>query len=834
MSEERYGKDRIKKGLLHFLLGKAFSSLASFFAMILVIRSLSVEDFGAYSVLIAFVEILTALSGFGFAHVLMRYVPELYLQHFRLALRGLIISAVTWRSCLLVTASILAFIFSENLVPLVGLSNQVLAFEVFLLVVVLRSTTYFLSQILESTLHQGPNQLAFSIGALSRLLGMGYLLLHGRTDLLDVIWVEALSDGLSLLVVFIGVLLVVGQQNKTDSHEGDRNWLHDNFSKLARFAMSGYAQNLAILPYGGPSNRLLAGHFLGSVPLANFGIAQSLYEYVKRYLPAQLLIGMIRPIVIARYCESRDFSVAANICNRVFQINILLIGWIFSMLIASGVEVFQWISAGKYGLNAAILFGLMLAVLLLETQRQQLELLCQTVEQYKQLIPSNFLLSSSLLLSILLIPFYGAIAIPVVSILGLIVANFFVKWRLKLNGYIFRHDWPFTIKIIVLVLVSGGFGYVVKNIGMPWWIALLSAALAYLMVSFFLGIRVALSFARTLTRSDKSTIPSVDSSAEYNSTKIAFGILSSKNSTSAVEEIARFVFPHSVYVHHDFSKQPNFCPSGENVHVLRDPVRTAWGDWSLVAATHLLMKAALADPSITHFQLLSEACLPVKPISEFEDYLRVKKPDFMLDVASLNDASLNVSHGWRYFSNNIYIRRLLRKACFLVIGESGNYQQIASVNCQFETPSPIGVDWGKKLISKLIIKIFSSDFEENLQSLGLKESAIGSQWFGASRRGASWLLASQSSFSGFSKYSEHCHIPDEFYFQTLIWNARLFGLPLSIMPSNHFTSWKSCSTGPDILTEKDFQDIRNSGRFFARKFDIDHATHVRAKVLAGL
>jgi len=43
-------------------------------------------------------------------------------------------------------------------------------------------------------------------------------------------------------------------------------------------------------------------------------------------------------------------------------------------------------------------------------------------------------------------------------------------------------------------------------------------------------------------------------------------------------------------------------------------LKTEWGRISLVQASLALLKAALADESLTHFALLSESCLPVQPL----------------------------------------------------------------------------------------------------------------------------------------------------------------------------------------------------------------------------
>lgn len=42
-------------------------------------------------------------------------------------------------------------------------------------------------------------------------------------------------------------------------------------------------------------------------------------------------------------------------------------------------------------------------------------------------------------------------------------------------------------------------------------------------------------------------------------------------------------------------------------------MQTEWGSYSLVAATRILIKAALEDPLNQRFQLLCESSIPVRP-----------------------------------------------------------------------------------------------------------------------------------------------------------------------------------------------------------------------------
>lgn len=833
---DRYGKERIKRGLLHFVFGKGISSIAGFLVMVLVVRALPIEAFAAYSVLIAFVELLTALSGLGLVHLLIRYVPELYSKYYKTALRQLVSNAVALRTGVLLAVAMTAWLFADELTPIVGLTTQLAAFKVFLLVVVLRSSTHFLALVLESTLHQGLTQAAFSVAALARLTGMTFLLLRGDVQLVDVIWVEAISDGTGLLIVAFGVIRIIGARVvDTRTPKDDCYWLRDNLRELGRFALAGYLQHLAIMPYGGNTNRLVGGHLLSVGALANFGFAQSLYDYVKRYLPAQLLVGLIRPIVVARYCEHRHFADAARICSHVVQINILLIGSAIAILAVGGSEALGWLSAGKYGADAASILAVLFLVLLLETQRQQLDLLVQTAEQYRLLIPSNILLSCSVFVAIGMLPSLGAIAFPLANSLSLLFANAWVQHRMSALGYHFHHDWLGSFKTVLVLLFSVLVGLALKKANLPWFLAVPATITIYGVLGFVFCGEMVLTFVHELTRKAHKQLPELNLAPVASKPRIAFGVLSSKQSSNAIDEIAAAVFPHPVYVHHDFSKQPDFSPTAGNIRVLPDPVATAWGNWSLVEASFRLMKAALEDQAVTHFQLLSEACLPVRNISEFEDFLVNEQPDVMMDIHPLKAEDALYSHGWRYLTNKGFTLRVLRRASIWIWGKSNRYNVVCSVNLRQPDNHPSGIiaailQWA----GRLIIQVYSRLFQEKLSRFGLKELAIGGQWFGASRRAMIWLVSARVRLDYFTKYFELCHIPDESYIHTLVLNAQLDLLPLRVFPSNHAMCWKTCGTGPDLLGDSEIPQIRVTGKFFARKFPLEAKSTVRQQILGHL
>ncbi|MFN5047453.1 beta-1,6-N-acetylglucosaminyltransferase [Roseateles sp.] len=825
-----YSGSRVRRGLWHFLLGKGVSSLAGLAAMLLVVRELAVAEFAAYSVLVALVEIVTALTGLGLSHVVLRYVPELFAAAEVRALRGLVLRAFGLRLLLLLAAVAVVLLDVPGFAALAGVGGWPDAFGLFLVLLVLRISAHFISQVLESTLHQAVAQLAFSLGALVRLVALLALLAGGQLDLQAVIYAEIIADGVSLAVLLGGTWRVL--QAPTGALSG--RWALDHWRRLARFAMAGYFQHLAILPYGGHTNRIVGGHLLATGAMAAYGFAQSLYEYAKRYLPAQLLVGLVRPVVIARYSESKDFSQAARLCQQVLQLNILLICALLVPLLIAGAPLLLALSAGKYGSEANWVLLALALVLLLETQRQQLELLAQTLERYELLLPTNVLLASSVLIALLLVGELGAVAFPLANALGLAVANSRVRLGLRRINAEFRHDWLGSLATLGLLALAVAVGRLLIWLGVDWWLGSSAGLLVYCGIAWCWRRSELLHFYRALVRGQSAGLPPLPAAAADATPRIAFGLLSYRPEAQAtVAEIARLVHPHPLFVHHDFSKGHAFSCSVPNVRVLPSPVETAWGNWSLVAASFALMEAALADEGVTHFQLLSEACLPIRPITELVQHLQTTRPAAMVDCLRVSDARTFVSHGWRYVPGGLWGRRVSRRLSVWAWGRDPGHEQIAGVNLIVSGPSDQGWRKVRQGLSLWLLGVLHWWTGERLRRLGLNHLAIGGQWLGMERRMAVWLLQVRQSCPDLVAHFQQSHIPDEAFFQTLISHAAEQGRPQVVMqPGSHAMSWAGNGTGPDVIGTANLAAVLASERFFARKFAMNLDDMARCHVVA--
>jgi O-antigen/teichoic acid export membrane protein len=295
--------------------------------------------------------------------------------------------------------------------------------------------------------------------------------------LTTLLWIEGITDLLALLLLTHSLCSTLRPSGDT-SGETRNTWLRDNIHRLVRFGAISYGQHLAILPYGSSPNRLVAGHYLVSAELAAFGFAQTIADLLRRYLPTQLLAGILRPVLIAQYSKSNDFKALARVTSLSFKINITLLGLFLAGIVVSGAPALLLLTGNKYGLSAAILLAGFVLVLLAETNRGLLDIVLQATERNEVLLISNLLLSASLLFAIPLFATVGSLAIVAANLVGLMLTNALIVVWLKHCGFSWRADYRGLLGIAISITIAIALGTLLKTVA-PWWAALLATLSAY-------------------------------------------------------------------------------------------------------------------------------------------------------------------------------------------------------------------------------------------------------------------------------------------------------------------------------------------------------------------
>ena len=134
--QHSYSIDRLHRGTLHFLAGKAGSAALSFAAFVLVARLLVPADYAYYVAALAVVEVGLAFASFGLDWVAVRYLPEYRVCAPERELRRFVLRLGSLQAAIFLAFGVIMALASGNIAALLGIPAartvlQIYAFYLF-------------------------------------------------------------------------------------------------------------------------------------------------------------------------------------------------------------------------------------------------------------------------------------------------------------------------------------------------------------------------------------------------------------------------------------------------------------------------------------------------------------------------------------------------------------------------------------------------------------------------------------------------------------------------------------------------------------------------------
>ena len=214
-------------------------------------------------------------------------------------------------------------------------------------------------------------------------------------------------------------------------------------------------------------------------------------------------------------------------------------------------------------------------------------------------------------------------------------------------------------------------------------------------------------------------------------------------------------------------------------------INVMWGGDSQIKAELILLKEARLRNKYKYYHLITGQDYPIVDIHEILSFYDNKKEIEFINFSS-NEFSETQMHRTKYYW-------LLRNRC-------GRDNAL-----------------GKSIQHALIIlqKILRIDRNKKC-NLELK---VGSAYFDITDSLAEWIIENEYKIMGIFRNSS---CGDECFLQTLVYNSKFMNnVFLDEKGTNHrYIDWKgSKNAGPRILNESDYDNIKKSDCFFARKID---------------
>lgn len=498
-----YGLAQARRGLFHFGLGKAVSALLGVALLVLTVRVTDMSVFGSLASLLAIVEIFYLVSGLGLSYHAQRLVPELRARAPKRQIRreiGLMLFRRAWLGLAFAVPLALAMPWW---LPVLGIELSGGQRAAFVAMVLLGVMYRLADELLQSLMLQGWLQLQV-VGRNLLKLGVmaGALLVSTPVDLSLLLGIECLVALMSIALSLRILTLELRAQAKEDDADipMDHGWGP---------ALQYYGAQVLAQAYGPSAMKLVVSAALGTAAAALFSVAHQAVEMVRNYSPAFLLAGWVRPLMVARYLESRRAAAIAPLSALVCNISLMGLLPLLAISAVFGEPIANMLGGLRY-LAAADLFAPLVAAVCVQALRTVLGMVCITLQQ-----PSAMMRATAV--GIIALPAAAASA-AVFGVAGVAwtCAASEVAWVLMVRWRLARHapSTPFVdvrglLKLAVLTVAAWlALAVAAAYVPGPSWLWLVWSvlvALVMLLLPWKLGIFTAqhMDWMRRMLKGDR-------------------------------------------------------------------------------------------------------------------------------------------------------------------------------------------------------------------------------------------------------------------------------------------------------------------------------------------
>lgn len=356
MTNSHYNSHNVRRSLIHFAFGKTSSVILSILLLLVVVRVLSVQDYGIYIVMLAMLELVQLGSNVGVLSAAQRYIPEARVKNQGQALFKLVASLTAIRIVTLSIACLILYYCMPMVAKFLDASNYVSILRFYLVVILIEGVARYFDIVFDSLLLQGYAQISLIMRSGFRLLGVLFLPAVIGAEFSLQLWVRVECWASLIAVTFSLILLTKYCYSVLKKFPGnEKSW---SISRIVKYVGPIYLAQIIVLGYGPDIIKIIIQKVLGSVEVGAFGFAASLVGMLQRYLPIFLLLGMLRPLFVAipRTDSEKHKEKVNELANLVFKLSLFTLLPLVSAMLLYRHEIIHLLSGGKFSQAADFLY----------------------------------------------------------------------------------------------------------------------------------------------------------------------------------------------------------------------------------------------------------------------------------------------------------------------------------------------------------------------------------------------------------------------------------------------------------------------------------------------
>lgn len=365
MTQNPYGQERVRKGVGHYVTGRAFAAVASMIVVLLLVRLMTVQDYGVFVTATGAATILVMLSVCGLDRVILKFVPEGRLQATPRDLSRFLLRLISMRMGAAIAFIVPVCAAQEWLLPKlqIPVSNGVLLATVSY--ALMFAFTDFAVYCLQALMLQKQLRLSVSIAWLIRLAAVGFLMLtHGKVDSLSILWIWAAAECVAALILLAPLLKIIQQGRGINRNDADSTRWPPKNAALRNLAISNFLSTLVGIPWQPYALRTLAAALLPANQVAAYGFYQILIERIRGYLPVYFFASLTEPLMAAHLATKGQRQEALDYMSLLIQFSVWMLAPLVTLFLCLGDPVLGMLAGGKYRDFSPLLAVLLCQVLL--------------------------------------------------------------------------------------------------------------------------------------------------------------------------------------------------------------------------------------------------------------------------------------------------------------------------------------------------------------------------------------------------------------------------------------------------------------------------------------
>ena len=420
-----YNSGKARRSLIDTVAYRALSQLATVLSYVIMVRAMPKTDFGVYSLLYAFIPVVSTVASLGLESVLRRYQPE-YLRAGNTNGAAWLQRFVSWTRLAANIGVIGLVLLTWNYVaPIFKLTDYRFAFATFSLLILLHfQSRIFQLSLASHMLHR------FSVGSIA-VLSFAKLVIYGLFVLFDnltlekAILADTIGYGLSFLVLRIAHWRYAAPASSPEKYRPPP----EERKRLVRYGLFNNFNDAGVLLLYSTADNFFIAAFIDPISVGIYSFYTRLNLMASQLLPLKLFDNVVQPMLFSMSHADAERRMP-QIFSFLLNVNLLWQWPVLAFVTAYHAELVQAVFGGKF-IEHSWLLPLITGFATINIIADPVTLVAQYEEKAGIILLSKLSALYNLAALFVLVPALGIYGAALASGSGQVLKNFFIWWHVR-------------------------------------------------------------------------------------------------------------------------------------------------------------------------------------------------------------------------------------------------------------------------------------------------------------------------------------------------------------------------------------------------------------------